>query len=1073
MSNGRHERKVVTVLFCDLVGSTAHAEEVDPEDVASMLAPYHARVKDELERFGGTVEKFIGDAVMALFGAPVAHEDDPERAVRAALVIRQYAEDEGIELRIGITTGEALVSLDARPDAGETMAAGDVVNTAARLQSAAPVNGILVGAKTYEATKDAIEYVDADAVEAKGKAKPVPVWEARRARSRIGLERAHGARLVGRSRELDVLVDALERARAERQPQLVTLVGVPGIGKSRLVYELAQAVERDPGLVAWRQGRCLPYGDGVTFWALSEIVKAQLGIGDRDGVAEAEERLEAAVGDDWLRGQLRPLVGLASDGFGEADRSEETFTAWRRFVESIADERPLVLVFEDLHWADERLLDFVDYLVDWATGVPLLVVCTARPELLERRAGWGGGKTNAATISLSPLSDEETARLVGELLAQAVMPAETQSAILVRAGGNPLYAEQYARMLAERAGDDLPLPETVQGLIAARLDGLEPEQKALLQDASVIGRTFWLDALLAVSSPEARALEQSLHALERKGFVRRERDVSTTGSTEYAFLHLLVRDVAYGQIPRAPRAQKHLLTARWIEGLGRREEHAEMLAYHHGEALALTRAAGGETGPLEAPARRALRAAGDRAMALQAYATALRYYEQALELSPPDDERPRLLLLQAKAMFIGGADPPVDVFAEAARELLERGDREGAAEAESFRAMALWSTGTSDSREALEVARSAAALLDGAPASPVKAYVVANLARYLSLTGELEEAMPVGREALAMADELGLGEIRGNALNTLGMTRVFMGDVGGLDDLEESLRLAFEHGSPLEIGRSANNLGVLSLIAGRTARAAEVARARVESDGKWGLPGWFGETILAVTDYELGDWDRALLGLDAIIDGARPPASWPGPRGVRAEIRLARDDAEGFESDFEVALRALREWMDPSDLDGPVVCASVAFGGGRRSEADELVDRFLAVAWRRPYGGYAAALFALLLGDLGRPADPILEAERTCPALPWVQVAAAVIRGELAEAAEQARALDVPPARVEDPSSAREAARRRWPPGGGRRTARARPRVLALGRRDAVHPRGGGAARDVAEEGGERPVVAR
>ena len=1007
--SGRQERKVVTVLFCDLVGSTAQAEEMDPEDVASLLAPYHARVKEELERFGGTVEKFIGDAVMALFGAPVAHEDDPERAVRAALAIQAFAEDEGIELRIGITTGEALVTLDARPDAGETMAAGDVVNTAARLQSAAPVNGILVGAKTYEATKGAIDYGVATAVEAKGKSHPVAVWEARRARSRIGVDRPHGANLVGRERELDVLVAALTRAREERQPQLVTLVGVPGIGKSRLVYELSQQADRDPELVAWRQGRCLPYGDGVTFWALAEIVKAQLGITDGDSVAETEATLDAAVDDEWLRDRLRPLIGLSSEEFGAADRSEETFAAWRRFLESIADERPLVLVFEDLHWADERLLDFVDYLVDWATGVTLVVVCTARPELLERRAGWGGGKTNAATISLSPLSEDDTARLVAELLAQAVMPPELQRALLARAGGNPLYAEQYARMFSERAGDDLPLPETVQGLIAARLDELDPEQKAILQDASVIGRTFWLDALVAMSGAEPRALEERLHALERKGFVRREREASIEGSSEFAFLHLLVHDVAYGQIPRAPRAERHIATAGWIEGLERREEHAEMLAHHYGEAIVLSRAAGGETGTIEGPARRALREAGDRALALHAYVAARRYYERALELWPSnDEERPGVLLSRAKATLFSG-EYPVELFAAARDALLEQGDRERAAEAETYRAFAMWNSGMAEEPDVLEAARSAAVLVDDTPTSPVKAYVVANFARYLSLVGRPEDAMPVARDALAMADELGLGEIRANALNTLGMARVAIGDVDGLDELEESFRLARRHGSPVEISRTANNLGVMSLFAGRTARGAQVLRARSERDRSIGLPTWMGDAQVASLDFVQGEWDRALCGLDANIEGGYPTAEWIQSRSIRAEIRLSRDDVAGFESEFEVVVEAMSKPAEIGDAGGALIAARLALAADRRADAEALVDWTLASAWSRPYAAWTALELALTLDDLGRSMDPILEAERMCPRLPWVQAAAAVARGARLEAADQAHVLLSPP----------------------------------------------------------------
>ncbi|HSI98597.1 MAG TPA: AAA family ATPase, partial [Gaiellaceae bacterium] len=477
----RRERKVVSVLFCDLVGFTQQAEAMDPEDVEAILRPYHERVRSELERHGGTVEKFIGDAVMALFGAPVAHEDDPERAVRAALAIRDFAVEDGLELRIGITTGEALVSLDASPSEGEGMASGDVVNTAARLQSAAPVNGILADETTYRATRTAISYEEAAPVEAKGKARPVPVWRALDARARFGVDTAHEARteLVGRERELDVLRDAFARARHERIPQLVTLVGVPGMGKSRLVYELSRIVDADPELITWRQGRCLAYGDGVTLWALSEIVKAQAGVVEQDAPDAVAEKLRQAVedvlggtGDEhWVDAQLLALVGLAGEAELGGDRRSAAFAAWRRFLEALAEQRPLVLVFEDLHWADDSLLDFVDELVDWMTEVPLLVVGTARPELLERRPGWGGGKLNATTLALAPLSEEQTARLLAHLLDRPVLAAGSQRALLERAGGNPLYAEQFAELYLEQGkADELPLPETLHGIIAARLD---------------------------------------------------------------------------------------------------------------------------------------------------------------------------------------------------------------------------------------------------------------------------------------------------------------------------------------------------------------------------------------------------------------------------------------------------------------------------------------------------------------------------------------------------------------------------------------------------------------------------
>jgi len=454
------ERKVVTCLFCDLVGFTARAERLDPEDVRALLAPYHARVRADLERHGGTVEKFIGDAVMAVFGAPVAHEDDPERAVRAALAIRDAAHEEGIELRVGIATGEALVALGARPAEGEGLASGDVVNTAARLQSAAPVYGVLVGETTYRATRRAIEYREVEPVAAKGKAEPVVAWEAVEARARFGtevLDYAAGG-LVGRERELDVLRSALARVRTERSSHLVTLVGVPGIGKSRLVHELSLIADADSELITWRQGRCLAYGEGVTFWALAEIVKAQAGILEGDTDAAAGEKLHSTVADvladsqeaAWIEARLRPLAGLEAEAEIASDRRGESFAAWRRFFEALADQRTLIAVFEDLQWADNGLLDFLDELADWAAGVPLLLLCTARPELLSRRPAWGGGKLNATTVALAPLSDAETALLIAHVLERSVLPAETQRSLLERAEGNPLYAEQFALLYAER-----------------------------------------------------------------------------------------------------------------------------------------------------------------------------------------------------------------------------------------------------------------------------------------------------------------------------------------------------------------------------------------------------------------------------------------------------------------------------------------------------------------------------------------------------------------------------------------------------------------------------------------------
>ncbi|MGH3028957.1 MAG: ATP-binding protein, partial [Gaiellaceae bacterium] len=510
-----------------------------------------------------------------------------------------------MQVRLAVNTGEALVTLGARAQEGEGMAAGDVVNTAARLQAAAPVDGILVGEQTFRATRHVVDYDDAEPVLAKGKEEPIPVWKAVEARARFGTEVLDhvAGDLIGRERELDTLRDALERVRTERSAQLVTLVGVPGIGKSRLVYELSRFADADPELITWRQGRCLAYGDGVTFWALAEIVKAQAGILEADSAETVAGKLRRAVDealpDDrdapWVESHLGALAGLEGESELGGDRRSESFTAWRRFFEGLAEQRTLVLVFEDLQWADEGLLDFVDQLADWASNVPLLIVCTARPELLSDRPHWGGGKLNAWTVALAPLSDDHTALLIARLLDSPVLPADTQQTLLEHAGGNPLYAEQFAQLYLERGAIGEPtLPETLQGIIAARLDSLTREEKTLLQDAAVVGKVFWRGSL----GLNGRDVEAELHSLERKGFLRRQRRSSIADEPELAFAHALVRDVAYGQIPRPQRVDGHRRVAEWIESLGRSEDHAEMIAHHWRSALELAQATGRDSADL-------------------------------------------------------------------------------------------------------------------------------------------------------------------------------------------------------------------------------------------------------------------------------------------------------------------------------------------------------------------------------------------------------------------------------------------------------------------------------------------
>jgi class 3 adenylate cyclase/tetratricopeptide (TPR) repeat protein len=1012
----REERKVVTVVFCDLVGSTARAERLDPEDVRALLSNYHTRVREQLERFGGTVEKFIGDAVVAFFGAPVAHEDDPERAVRAAFAIREWAMDEpDLHVRIAVNTGEALVAVGAQPKEGEGIVSGDVVNTAARLQSAAPVDGILVGEQTFRATERAIAYRIAEPVVAKGKAEPVAAWEALEARSRFGVDvaRRSAAPLVGRDREVELLVAALERAVGERTPQLVTLVGVPGIGKSRLLAELFQAIERDQRLVTWRQGRSLPYGEGVSFWAVGEMVKAQAGVLETDTEAEAADKLVAAVGrllpDEtearWVTAHVRPLAGLAGEdggGGGTADRRGEAFAAWRRFFEALAEQRPLVLVFEDLHWADDGLLDFVDQMADRLADIPVLLVATARPELLARRPSWGGGKANAVTLSLAPLSDDETARLVHALLERSVLPAEVQTALLERAGGNPLYAEEFVRMTSERGSDDLELPESVQGIIAARVDALDPDDKQLLQDAAVVGKVFWSGALAAIIGRDRFELEERLYELERRELVRRERRSSVAGESEYAFRHVLLRDVAYGSIPRAARVERHRLAAVWVESLGRPDDHADLLTHHYLAAIELARAAGVDSSAFAAPAAAALLRAADRSLALNAFPAAARMYEEAIALGLADEDRPRAVFRRGLALNVLG-DPARVAVLEEARSLYEAaGYDDAAGEASAMLAEALWYSGrTKEFRAALSRAQE---LVEGHEASAAVARVRAQTARYAMLDDKNEEAVRVGREALDMAERLGLDELRANVLSTIG-TAMSNEEPGSGDEM---LREAVAIGTTLnsvEAPRALNNLAVSVFFQGSIRREHELlleSRAAAERLGSDNFVR-FAEGNLCWTAYAIGDWNDSLSRCDAFIaecEAGSAHASESLAQDARAEILLGRDDLD----------RALRAWTRTTELDGggegrraavraQLLAARMLHELGRLDDARAALLTALGKTDRKIYTPQTISL-VLLAEPLGL-SDRLGEFLGRVGSGPWLEMARLVVAGEHAEAARR------------------------------------------------------------------------
>jgi class 3 adenylate cyclase len=805
----RRERRVVSVLFADLVGFTSRSERLDVEDVEGFLAPYHAMLERVVGVYGGVVCKFIGDGVMVVFGAPVAHEDDPERAVRCAIAIRDQVSDavaDGgrLRVRVGVTSGEALVSLGA---SGEVDAVGDVVNTAARLESAASVDGVLVDEWTYRATSRTIRYDEAEPVEAKGKAEPVVVWAALEPVSVLPEQARDELPLVGRGHERALLVQALAGARGEPAARLVTLVGAPGIGKTRLVSELRRHVDENPDLTRWRRGRSLSYGEGVAFWALGEIVKGEAGISESDSASAAEVKLAgaiAAVIDDsrdreWVLRHLRPLVGVAAvESVRPEDGRVEAFAAWRRFLEALAEDDPTVLVFEDIHWADDALLDFIDLVADRAGSVPLLIICTARPELLERRPAWSGGKTNATTTLLSPLSDEDTARLVGELLDQALLPAELQRSLLELAEGNPLYAQEYVRMLQDQGllvhgdggwtltGEVEGLPESVQGIIAARLGTLTNEETELVQDAAVVGKTCWVGAVCAISDSSVWEVEELLHGLERKQLLRRSRRSSVAGEAEFSFAHSLTQEVAYGQIRRAKRAEKHERAAIWIERLaGERDDKAELLAGHYQNALTLREQLGEDTTSLTPKARAALTEAGHQAAAVSAHAASARHYNAALRLTPDDDPtRPSLLLGEATARFYSGnADEQILRAALDAQVAAE--DWEGAAMTESL--VAQWYEKHEARIEDAEVHTArGAAYAARIPPSEVMCLIASDQAFRLTVSGRAEEALALTNRVLPIAEQAGLQVGRALLLQWRGSARITLGDADGIHDMQSA-----------------------------------------------------------------------------------------------------------------------------------------------------------------------------------------------------------------------------------------------------------------------------------------------
>jgi class 3 adenylate cyclase/tetratricopeptide (TPR) repeat protein len=618
MVAGHVERKLATVLFIDIVDSTQLVTGSDPEIVRRRVAEFFDRVSHCVTVHGGIVEKFAGDAVLAAFGIPQAHEDDAERAARAALGMRESIRELDLEVRVGIEAGEVVVD-----QADSTFATGEAVNIAARLQQAAMPGEILIGPTAHRLARGTLLVEDAGPLELKGMGAAMRAW---RVLSAVDAAHVHvGAPLVGRETELELLEHTYQRTLRDGRAHLFTIYGEPGVGKSRLVREFVDSIDGASVL----KGRCLPYGEGVTYWPLAEMIKAATGITDDEPLEEAFEKLRACCEDDAVADLIGLAAGLLEAVEGERSPQEIAWAA-REVMSTLADVQPLILFFEDIHWAEEPMLDLVEHMADWVRA-PLLILCLARPDLLDVRPAWGGGRVRSTAIELEPLSDEESEELVSALVSELVDPPPLPKTLLDRTEGNPLFVEETIRMLME-GGDSERVPDTLQALIAARIDHLAPDAKVLLQRAAVIGRVFWKGAI-AHSAPNLD-VETLLDDLLLREFVLREERSSISGEKAYRFKHMLIREVAYTGLSKQARAQQHARFAEWIkERAG--EELVEIRAHHldHASQL-LAELDGAAPEELTREAAEALTSAGKRALNREQYKSARRLLVRAVELEP-------------------------------------------------------------------------------------------------------------------------------------------------------------------------------------------------------------------------------------------------------------------------------------------------------------------------------------------------------------------------------------------------------------------------------------------------------
>jgi len=936
------ERKLATVLFVDLVNSTGLLTASDPEVVRRRVNQFFDKISHCVTLHGGIVEKFAGDAVLAAFGVPQAHEDDAERAARAALAMRQAVVELGLEARIGIEAGELVVE-----DSESTFATGEAVNLAARLQQAARPGEILIGPTAYRLAAASLVVEDAGPLELKGMGLSLRAWRLIDAVDGPGRPMGPRAPLVGREAELELLENTFARTVRDRRAHLFTIFGEPGVGKSRLAREFVDGLERASVL----SGRCLPYGEGVTYWPLAEMIKAAAGISDDDPLEEAFAKLRECCEEETVADVLGLASGMLEALEGERSPQEISWAA-REVMVTLADVQPLVLLFEDIHWAEEPLLELIEHLADWVRA-PLLVICLARPELLEQRPGWGGGRVRSTAIELEPLSDEESALLVEKLLSQLAggsgepLTAPSKE-VLERAEGNPLFVEETIRMLVESGsgnGAADRIPDTLQALIAARIDHLPPAGKRLLQRASVVGRVFWKGALEHLS-PDVEDIDALLEDLQVREFALREPRSSISGEPAYRFKHLLIREVAYSGLAKLSRAQYHARFAEWLaDRTG--EELLEIRAYHLDQAVEfLTELEGAPPEELAQETGDALVKAAKRAVAREAYSTARRLGLRAVELRPTLGARH----IAARAAW------RLQDWAAVEVEMAKVRDQAHEQEEPVIEAVALTALGETmlkrhgDCTAAKAIVDNALDLLAGKD-DPVAHFDALSVrAHSAAWLGEMEDAVRYMERAYVIALDAGRKDLQTIAAQFLAQTHILRLE---LDEAEllltRALELAGESGSVRARVGATLSYGWFLTLKGELDAAETLFEEVRSSSAELGV-----EPAVATALAKLG-WISHLRGdlkrAEKLLRESLRITETRGERGVLPDLQAALAETLADLGKVDEAERLAIEaqtnagvWDTSAQIAATTALAAVRAAQGRGPEAEELLDSALDIA---------------------------------------------------------------------------------------------------------------------------------